>query len=47
MHSSGFKILDKEAISTVKRAAPFRPIPRKFNRSSLTIEVTLVFQLKW
>jgi len=44
--SSGFNILDKEAISTVKRASPFPPIPKKINRSTLTIEVSLVFQLK-
>ncbi|HDZ76980.1 MAG TPA: energy transducer TonB [Candidatus Omnitrophica bacterium] len=44
--SSGFHILDKEAISTVKRASPFKPIPEKFNHSSLTIEVALVFQLE-
>ena len=44
--SSGFNILDKEAISTVKRASPFPPIPEKINRSTLTIEVSLVFQLK-
>ena len=44
--SSGFNILDKEAISTIKRASPFPPIPEKINRSTLTIEVSLVFQLK-
>jgi len=44
--SSGFNILDKEAISTVKRASPFPPIPKKINCSTLTIEVSLVFQLK-
>ncbi len=46
IHSSGFNILDKEAISTVRRASPFKPIPEKFNCSSLTMEVALVFQLK-
>ena len=47
VHSSGFDILDKEAISTVKRASPFKPIPDKFNCSSLSMEVALVFQLKY
>jgi len=46
IHSSGFDILDKEAISTVKRASPFKPIPLKFNCSSFIMEVALVFQLK-
>jgi len=46
IHSSGFDVLDKEAISTVKRASPFKPIPEKFNCSSLTMEVALVFRLK-
>lgn len=46
IRSSGFDILDEEAISTVKRASPFKPIPKKFNHSSLTMEVAIVFQLK-
>ncbi len=46
IHSSGFDIFDEEAVSTVKRASPFKPIPEKFNYSNLTIEVALVFQLK-
>ncbi|MEK7308706.1 MAG: TonB family protein [Nitrospirota bacterium] len=44
--SSGFDILDEEAVSTVKRASPFKPIPEKFNCSSLIMEVAIVFQLK-
>jgi protein TonB len=46
IHSSGFDILDEEAVSTIKRASPFKPIPEKFNRSNLTMEVAIVFQLK-
>ena len=46
IRSSGFDILDEEAISTVKRASLFKPIPEKFNCSSLTMEVALAFQLK-
>ncbi len=46
IHSSGFDILDEEAVSTVKRASPFKPIPEKFNCSSLIMEVAIVFQLK-
>jgi len=46
VNSSGFDILDKEAIATIKRAAPFMPIPEKFNRFNLKMEVALVFQLE-
>ena len=46
IRSSGFDILDEEAVLTVKRAAPFRPIPEQFNCSNLTMEIALVFQLK-
>ena len=46
IRSSGFDILDKEAISTVKRASPFCPIPAKLNYSSFTMEVSLVFKLE-
>lgn len=46
IQSSGFNILDKEAISTVERASPFKPIPGKFHCSSLTIEVAIAFQLQ-
>lgn len=46
IHSSGFDILDEEVVSTVKRASPFKPIPEKFNCSSLLMEVAIVFQLK-
>jgi len=44
--SSGFNILDKEAISTIKRAQPFPPIPEEMKVSSLTMEVSVVFTLQ-
>lgn len=46
VHSSGFDVLDREAVSTVKRASPFKPIPEKFNCSRLTMEVAIVFQME-
>lgn len=46
IRSSGFNILDNEAISTVKRASPFPPIPEKFNCSRFKMEVSIVFRLK-
>lgn len=45
IQSSGFEILDEEAVSTVKRASPFKSIPEKFNSPSLTMEVAIVFRL--
>jgi len=44
--SSGFNILDKEAVSTIKRAQPFPPIPEEMKVSSLTMEVSVVFTLQ-
>ncbi|MCK4244196.1 MAG: energy transducer TonB [Candidatus Omnitrophica bacterium] len=46
LDSSGFQILDKEAIATIKRANPFSPIPKEINLSSVQMEVSLVFTLK-
>jgi len=46
IHSSGFAILDNEAVATIKRTSPFLPIPKKFNRSQLRMEVAVVFKLK-
>jgi len=43
---SGFNILDKEAISTIKRAQPFPPIPEEMKVSSLTMKVSVVFTLQ-
>lgn len=41
--SSGSPVLDKEAIATVKRAAPFPPIPQTAGRSSWTFTMPLMF----
>jgi len=45
--SSGFNILDKEAISTIKRASPFPPIPSELNTFSLPMEISIVFKLQY
>lgn len=45
IRSSGFTILDNEAVSTARRSSPFPPIPEKFNRSQLDIEVAITFKL--
>jgi len=46
VQSSGFSILDNEAVSTVKRANPFPPIPEEMKVSSLPMEVSIVFTLR-
>ncbi len=43
--SSGAKILDEEAVTTIRRANPFPPIPQEINQSSVAIEVIIVFAL--
>lgn len=45
VQSSGSNILDAEAISTVKRASPFPPIPKEISNSSVGMEVAIVFSL--
>jgi len=47
VQSSGFSILDKEAVSTVKRANPFPPIPEEMKVSSLSMEVSILFTLQY
>ncbi len=46
IHTSCFDILNNEAVSTIKRANPFAPIPKNLNCSCLKIEVAVVFKLK-
>lgn len=41
--SSGHEVLDREAIATVKRAAPFPPIPDAAGRNSWTFTMPLAF----
>jgi TonB family protein len=43
--SSGEKVLDDEAVSTVKRASPFPPLPDKMITGSLNMQVAIVFKL--
>ena len=46
IRSSEFKILDEEAVKTIKRANPFPPIPREINQDFVSIEVAIVFTLE-
>lgn len=43
--SSGSKILDEEAVATVKRASPFHPVPKEISRSPVSMTVAIVFSL--
>ncbi len=45
IHSSGNKILDKEAVQTIKRAMPFLPLPPQIRHDFMTIRVAIVFLL--
>jgi protein TonB len=44
--SSGSKILDREALATIKRASPFPAFPKAITVSSIKMEVGLVFTLQ-
>lgn len=44
--SSGFTILDREAVETIKRASPFPPLPEDIPFPSIEMEVSILFSLK-
>lgn len=46
VHSSGSKILEREAIDTIERASPFPSPPKEIAASSIQMEVRLVFTLQ-
>ncbi len=46
IHSSGSKLLDEEAVETIKRANPFPPIPKEISTSSVQMEVSIIFTLQ-
>ena len=43
--SSGSKILDQEAVSTIQRANPFPPIPSQINQDLVAMELSIAFVL--
>lgn len=47
IRSSGSKILDGEAVDTVKRASPFPPVPEEIDSSLVRMELSIVFTLKY
>ncbi len=44
--SSGFRILDDEAVATVTRASPCPSISKELHRDFVSIEVTIVFKME-
>ena len=47
VRSSGSKILDEEAVDTIKRASPFPSIPEEIGSSLIWMELSIVFTLKY
>jgi len=43
--SSGSKFLDAQAIDTIGKSSPFRPLPKEIAKSSVDIRVAVVFSL--
>lgn len=46
VRSSGYSLLDEEALSAIRRASPFPKIPESLNRQSITYIQGLAFVLK-
>lgn len=43
--SSGFEVLDEEAINTLKRAAPFPEIPEYYNMLKMNLQLKIIYKL--
>jgi len=46
VQGSGSSLLDQEALDTIKRASPFRPLPREINQEVVNIRVAIVFSMR-
>jgi protein TonB len=46
IQSSNHQCLDKEVIDSVKRAAPFPPIPEAFSSSKIKVAIPVIFKLE-
>ncbi len=44
--SSGYQILDDEALSTVKRASPYPVIPERLKTDNLKLQVRLIYKIE-
>lgn len=45
INSSGYKILDEEALATIKRASPYPEIPKKLNTDVLQLQVKMIYKI--
>jgi protein TonB len=45
VRSSGFSILDDEAIQSIKKAAPFSPIPDQYSIDELNIRANFIYEM--
>lgn len=46
LHPSGYKILDKSGVETIKNASPFPPIPKEISQNLVNIKISIVYLLK-
>jgi len=46
LESSGFPSLDKEAVAAVRKGSPFGPLPRSYEKESLTIMANFRYDLR-
>lgn len=47
VRSSGFAILDDEAIQSIKKAAPFSPIPEQYSIDELNIRANFIYEMHY
>jgi protein TonB len=45
LNGTGFKILDDDAVNTIKRAGPFPPFPKDVRGDSAVIELSILYTL--
>ncbi|OGW46497.1 MAG: hypothetical protein A2078_01715 [Nitrospirae bacterium GWC2_57_9] len=45
LKSSGYKILDDEAVRSLRSAAPFQPLPKEWNMERYSIRAAVIFYL--
>ena len=43
--SSGVRVLDEEAVATIKRAEPFPPIPEEISATQIQMQLAIVFKI--
>jgi len=46
VNGSGYNVLDEEALSTIKRAAPYPCIPERLNAECLQLKLKMVYKME-